>query len=37
MRGNAEINTLISGAQPFTEADSTRSPAPPEQAWRVEL
>jgi hypothetical protein len=31
------LTTMVGGARPLTDEDSMRSPAPPEEAWRVEL
>jgi spermidine synthase len=36
LRGK-QISNLIAGARPFTDTDQARSPAPPENSWRVEL
>jgi spermidine synthase len=33
----AELTAMVGGARPLTDEDSMRSPAPPEEAWRVQL
>jgi spermidine synthase len=37
IRGGAELGKWIRGAQPFAGTDTSRSPAPPEHSWRIEL
>jgi spermidine synthase len=37
MRTGAELVRLIGGARPFTDQDTSRSPAPPEHTWRIEF
>jgi len=32
----AELDRLVGGAAPFTDADSARSPMPPDELWRVQ-
>jgi hypothetical protein len=36
LRGSA-LETFARGARPFSETDTSRSPAPPDHSWRVEL
>jgi spermidine synthase len=36
LRGK-QVGDLIAGARPFTDSDRARSPAPPENSWKVEL
>jgi hypothetical protein len=35
VRAGSAVEDWIGGALPFTDADSARSPQPPEAAWRV--
>jgi spermidine synthase len=36
-RGGAELMKWISGARPFTATDTSRSPEPPNNSWRMEF
>jgi hypothetical protein len=35
VRSGRDLAKFVGGARPFADADSTRSPAPPEHAWRI--
>ncbi len=35
LRSGRELAAFLGGAQPFTVLDSSRSPAPPDEAWRI--
>jgi hypothetical protein len=35
LRSGKELVRFLGGARPFTEADAARSPAPPDEAWRI--
>ena len=37
MRHGHQLSTLIAGARPYGDGDTSRSPAPPEHTWRMDL